>query len=366
MDSDSPTALYLHIPFCDSLCPYCDFTKVITGTFSSQHYLERLIEEIESYRIEDHSLETIYIGGGTPSALTEEELDFLLSYLYKRFFPVKEFTIEANPESLSLNKVRLLSQYGVNRVSLGVQSVNNDILQALHRKHSLSDVKNVILDLKQNNIKNINLDFIYGLPLMNEKDLDDDIDFALSQNITHLSFYSLQIEKGTQFYANHLEPVSDEILSSQYQRVVNRLSKHGFHRYEVSNFSLPGYESLHNLTYWKDLRYYAAGVSASGYLDHRRYVNTKSIAHYLKGDNRKEWDILTKEDEEIEFLMLSLRLEEGFLITDFKSRFQVSFLDKYQKQIQKHKDAFLIDNVRFKLKPENIYIMDYYLLELIS
>lgn len=366
MDIDSVESLYLHIPFCDSLCPYCDFAKVIKGTFSSEDYIHALIQEIESYHIKDHSLKTIYIGGGTPSCLEENELDILLSHLYKRFYPWIEFTIEVNPESLTDGKIAILSKYKINRVSLGVQSANPQMLSSLKRNHTLKQVQNVVASLKKSNIDNINLDFIYGIPSMTMKNVDDDIDFALSLDVKHLSFYSLQIEKGTNFYAKKLNPVSDETMDNQYQHIVKRLKDNGFIRYEISNFAKAGSESKHNLNYWKDNKYYACGVSASGYLDKKRYVNTKSIMTYLKNGPSPSYDPLTVEDEEIEFLMLNLRLKEGFLLKEYERRFSCSFREKYHDKIQKHILDFLITPTSFSIQEKSLYIMDYLLLELIS
>lgn len=359
------SSLYIHIPFCDSICPYCDFSKVLTGSFSQEQYVSLLLEEIESFSIPPHSLKTIYIGGGTPSVLTTENLERLLSYLSAFFDPVEEFTIEANPESLSEEKIVLLQKHHVNRVSLGVQSVNTSILKTLERKHTNEDVETCVNLLREHGIENINLDFIYGLPTMTNSDLLNDLSFAYKLKPKHLSFYALQLEEGTLFYVKHLKNVTDELLASMYEHVCQDLQKHGYFRYEVSNFALPEYESKHNCVYWHDDYYYAAGLSASGYLPSLRYTNTKSITRYLSRQNKRQEEKLTSEDEEFEYLMLNLRLVNGFTLDDFQKRFGKDFLFAYKKEIPTLEDALIVENGRVHFKPEKLYVMDYYLLKLL-
>ncbi|MFA6586364.1 MAG: radical SAM family heme chaperone HemW [Bacilli bacterium] len=358
------TSLYLHIPFCDSLCPYCDFAKVYSGLFDHRLYLARMKEEIEDLSIPTDSLSTIYIGGGTPSSLTKEELSLLLSYLHSRFPSVKEFSMEANPESLSEEKIGVLSENGVNRISLGVQSVDPSTLQKLGRKHRKEDVEKVLSLLRKAGIENINLDFIYGFPFAGKDELAKDISFALESKVQHLSFYSLQIEPGTLF--QDLTPLSDEELRRQYDLVVSSLKKQGFLRYEVSNFSFHGKRCLHNLNYWNEGYYYAAGISASGYLPEIRYTNTKSITSYLKGENKRTLDPISEKTEEFEYLMTNLRLVDGFLLSDFKKRFHKDFLFSYKEEIQKAEDYLSIGKSRIRIKARYLYTMDSVLLLLLK
>lgn len=358
-------SLYLHIPFCDHLCHYCDFPKVLKGTFSEDCYLDCLLKEIESFSIPDHSLKTIYIGGGTPSALSPDNLKKLLSYLYEHFFPVVEFTVEANPESLTEEKMVLMKTYGVNRISLGVESSNDRILSKLNRAHRITDVKRSVALLKHSGFDNINLDFIYGLEGTDLSDVKKDLDFALGQNVTHLSFYSLQIEEGTIFYNKNVKADDDSILANMYEEIVTTLSKNGFSRYEVSNFARTGYESKHNLTYWHDQEYYAAGLGASGYILDTRYINTKSMNRYLQGKTRASEDRISIQDHEFEYLMLHLRLVSGFSITEFNRLFSKDFLSYYRKGIQEVKDYVVVEDGFFKIRPEYLYTMDNILLSLL-
>ena len=313
-------SLYLHIPFCDSLCHYCDFGKVLTGTFSQEKYIDSLLIELDSLAIPDDSLKTIYIGGGTPSALKPELLTRLLSRLHSSFPSVTEFTMECNPESLSEEKVKIMSQYGVNRVSLGVQTFQSSLLSSLNRKHSKEQVFQSVSLLKKHGITNINLDFIYGIHGQTLPMIKEDIDTALFLKPTHLSFYSLQIEEGTVLFIKGYPSVSNETYREQYDFISKRLHENGFFRYEVSNFSLPGSESKHNLNYWNDGMYYACGLSASGYLPSLRYQNTRSMNHYLQHKFRYQEEPIDIYDEETAKNMIIM----GF-INDFKSELPMEY-----------------------------------------
>lgn len=358
-------ALYLHIPFCDHLCHYCDFPKVLTGTFSEDAYLDALLKEIESFSIPPHSLKTVYIGGGTPSALSIRNLEKLLSYLHQHFVPLEEFTVEANPESLNEEKMILFKKYGVNRISLGVESSDDGILKRINRAHRISDVEKTISLLKKNEFKNINLDFIYGLEGTDLLDIRKDLDFALKEDVTHLSFYSLQIEEGTVFHNRNVRTDGDSLLASEYEEIVRTLEAHGFYRYEVSNFAKKGYESKHNLTYWNDQTYYAAGLGASGYLGNLRFVNTKSMNHYLAGKTHISEEKITIYDHEFEYLMLHLRLVSGFSIQEFDSLFGKDFLSYYRKGLEKVEDYVEIRDGFFHIRPQYLYTMDNILLSLL-
>ena len=359
-------ALYIHIPFCRHICAYCDFAKVMTGSFSHEKYLNVLLSEIEDLKIPDDSLKTIYIGGGTPSELSYEELDMLLSYLHSHFPSVEEFTMECNPESLNEEKVSLMKEKGINRVSLGVQTRDESILRILNRSHNNLDVDRALSLLKEKGIDNINLDFIYGLPSSSRKTLEEDLEYVKNSGCKHVSFYSLQIEEGTLLYNQNYQGLSEDEYREQYDFIKERLKEMGYLRYEVSNFSLPGYESKHNLTYWHDLPYYAAGLGAASYIGKERRINTKSMTSYLKKEFHPKLDILTLEDEEMEYLMLNLRLVFGFSLQEFENRFHKDFLSSYQKQINKVQDYVQVKNGYFSLKEEYIYTMDSILLDLIS
>ena len=361
-----PKSLYIHIPFCEKICAYCDFAKVMNGTFSHMKYLANLFKELEEEEIPFDSLKTIYIGGGTPSCLTLDELNLLLSYLYEHFPSVEEFTLEANPESLDKDKIRLCQMYGVNRISLGAQAASDDILKTLNRNHRMKDLIRCCDDLHELHFDNFNLDFIYGLPGMTKKDLDDDIELSLKLKSKHLSYYSLQIEKGTMFYNKHIKAQDDEVMREMYDYLIKKLHEAGFKRYEVSNFAIPGYESRHNLTYWHDEPYYAVGLSASGYINQTRFTNTHSMTKYMKGLTDRATEEISSKSEEFEFLMLNLRLVSGFSLDKFKERFHKDFLVSYQKEIKKVEEYVQVKDGYFAIKPEYLYTMDHILLELLK
>ena len=364
--SDTPKALYVHIPFCDRICSYCDFAKVLCNTFSEEAYLDRLFKELDEWKIPFDSLDTIYIGGGTPSSLSKENLRRLLSTLHERFLHVKEFTMEANPESLSTEKIQICLENGVNRISLGAQSGDDKTLSLLRRSHSIEDLLCCCDNLHKAGLDNFNLDFIYGLPSMTMEDLKRDIDLSLSLKSKHLSYYALQIEEGTLLYNQKVHALDDDRMREMYDFILKELEKEGYFRYEVSNFARKGYESLHNLTYWHDEQYYAIGLSAASYIGSRRLVNTRSMNHYLAGDYHRNIDIIDEKGEEFEFLMLNLRLASGFSIQHFNSRFHKDFLVFYKKEIKKVKDYIEIVDGYFRIRKEYLYTMDAILLDLLK
>lgn len=364
MDHDI-RSLYLHLPFCERICAYCDFPKVLTHSLSQEAYFRALFNEISTIHIPDDSLKTIYIGGGTPTEAKTPLLAELLSYLRLHFPSVKEFTVEANPESLTSEKIRLCQEYGVNRISLGAQSADDDMLKRLNRNHSVKDIQDAVNRLRENGFENYSLDFIYGLPSMTIQDLDRDLDFAFSLFPKHLSFYALQIEEGTLFGVKKTKGESDDMMALEYQHLLSRLEERGFLRYEVSNFAKPGYESLHNLTYWHDEPYYACGLGAASYANHVRKINTKSITDYIQCKNNYTSDKISKNMEEFEFLMLNLRLVKGFSLSEFEARFHHPFLSGYFDRIGSVKDKVEISDGCFRIKKEYLYIMDSILLDLL-
>lgn len=359
-------SLYIHIPFCDHICAYCDFPKQLIQYSKTEEYLNALIDEINELKIPDDQLRTIYIGGGTPTSLSLSQLEILLFYLKSHFKKLDEFTIEANPEGLNFEKLQLIKQSGINRISLGVQSSSNRILEKLGRHHFRKDVVNAVDMIKKIGIYNFNLDFIYGLENTSINDVKNDLEFALSLQPKHLSFYSLQIEPNTYFYINKTNTVSDDELADIYAYISKTLEENSFVHYEISNFALPGFESKHNLTYWHDQQYYAVGLGASSYVGNKRETNTLSMKKYLEKKLDKKTEFISKKDEEFEFIMLNLRLKEGFSLSEYFDRFNIDFLQKYRDKIAKEKEYLIIKNGRVSVKPSYFYILDTIFLNLIS
>ncbi len=325
--------LYVHIPFCGTICHYCDFVKVIYQKKWIKPYLKELKHDLSFFNVEN-DLQTIYIGGGTPSALSFYELRNLLQLLKPFAQNVKEYTVEANVESLTLPKLKLMKSYSVNRLSVGVQTTNDEMLAKLNRQHTYQMIKTKINLIKKAGFTNFSVDLIYGLPGQSLNDLQSDLTNILKLNPPHISTYSLTIEKGTVASIKKWESASDEKMRAMYDLILSTLRAKGYVRYEVSNFAKAGYESIHNKLYWENHEYYAIGLGASGYIDGKRYVIEGGLSRYLKGKSIINIDEITTEEYIEEYLMLNLRLAKGFTFRDFKKRIGFEFMEKYEPQVK--------------------------------
>ena len=271
------TSCYIHIPFCDDICSYCDFCKIYKRNGQVLRYLDALEQEIKKhYRGE--KLKTIYIGGGTPSCLKVEELERLfeiLSLLHKE--KEIEYTIECNVESITQEKLMLFSKYGINRISIGIQTVDDISIQKLNRHHTKESVLKTIELVKKMGFTNINVDFMYGFPWQTKDSFEKDLQFFLSLDVPHISTYSLILEEHTVLGNQRLTPLDEELELWMYDTIKETFSQYGYMHYEVSNFARVGYTSKHNLVYWNNEEYYGFGLGASGYVNHIRYENTRSL-----------------------------------------------------------------------------------------
>ena len=325
-------ALYVHIPFCHNICHYCDFPKLQYFRLFAEKYIDSLIKEI-SETVDNKDLETIYIGGGTPTSLDDDLFEQLLSFLNEYAKSVKEYTIEANPESLSEHKIKLLKKYRVNRISLGVESTNDKILEEIGRKHTFEDVKKVVALLNGNGLDNINLDLILGLPNVTSEMVKNDINNILMLEPKHISAYSLTVHPHTMFYLNGQKEPSNDFSRSLYDLVHALLLLHGYEHYEISNFALPGYRSKHNLVYWRNEQYYGCGLGAAGYIGNIRYKNTTNLSCYLKGEYIEEKEELDDHDIEVYQVMLNLRTSEGLDLNTYKTLFNKDLYQEKKKEI---------------------------------
>lgn len=359
-------SLYVHIPFCEHICHYCDFSKLLYDQNWEKSYLEELKKEIESYSIRSHSLKTIYVGGGTPTCLSSSSLEKLLNYLGKFLADEYEFTIEGNPEGITLEKVQILKNSGINRLSIGIQSSNDKILAFLGRKHSFEEARDAVSLAKRVGFKNISCDLIYAIPNETLVDLKKDIDALLSLEVPHLSTYSLTINPGTAFYNKGYKEEDDSLAAEMYNLILYSLRNAGYKRYEVSNFAKEGKYSKHNLTYWKDQEYYGVGLGASGYVGNIRYTNTKSLKEYLEGKYVKEKEYLNEESQLEDFFLTNLRLAQGFSKKDFRNRFGFDFKDRYLDSYKKLKNNGLLRENEDYIYPSDkgILLLDRILLEL--
>ncbi|MBF7093852.1 oxygen-independent coproporphyrinogen III oxidase [Streptococcus sp. HF-1907] len=327
------TSAYVHIPFCTQICYYCDFSKVFIKNQPVDDYLQALIREFRSYDIK--SLRTLYIGGGTPTSITAQQLDYLLTELTRNLdlSQLEEFTIEANPGDLTVEKIAVLQKSAVNRVSLGVQTFNDRHLKQIGRSHNEAQIYSTIDALKAAGFHNISIDLIYALPGQTMEDVKENVAKALALDIPHLSLYSLILEHHTVFMnrmrRGKLNLPTEDLEAEMFEYIIDQLEQNGFEHYEISNFTKPGFESRHNLMYWDNIEYYGVGAGASGYLDGVRYRNRGPIQHYLKGVNegnaRLSEEVLTKEEMMEEELFLGLRKKSGVSIKRFEERFGLSF-----------------------------------------
>ncbi len=359
-----PSSLYVHIPFCNQICPYCDFPKVIYEKQWAFSYLNSLLFELDSLSLD--KLDTIYIGGGTPTSLNISLLDKLLKKLSIYLNEGGEFSIEANPDSLDEEKIKVLAKNKINRVSLGVQSTVKSNLIFLGRKHNYEDVKKCVDLLRKHSINNINCDLIYAYNGLSKKDLNKTIEDVLSLNVPHISAYSLILEKGTLFYNKGIKEENEDIAADQYELILNKLRNASYKRYEVSNFAKNGFECRHNLVYWKDEEYYAIGLGASSYVKGIRSKNTLNLSSYLKNEFKGSYEVVSKEDDIKYFLLTNLRLEDGFPIEKFEQRFSSFDKDVLLKKAQKMIDANLlkISNGRLKASSKGLLLLDYILINL--
>ncbi|WP_162146828.1 radical SAM family heme chaperone HemW [Acholeplasma granularum] len=336
--------LYIHIPFCEYICHYCDFVKRVPKNQDMiDTYLIKLREEINSYQSHFDSVETIFIGGGTPSMLTVDQLTYLFDSLI-RIKPI-EYTIELNPESYTHEKGKLFKKYGLNRISMGVQSFNNDTLRYLNRGHKKEDIAWIISDLKTLGINNISIDLIFAIPGQTLDHIKYDLDEFIKLDINHISYYSLILEDKTYFYHQYLKgnftPMDEDNEAIMYEYVMNYLSSYGYEQYEISNYARKNQYSLHNNIYWTLGEYIGVGLGAHGFIDNYRTYNERGMSqymdHFLK-EKTFQTDDLKLQDE----LIFGLRLTRGVNIKQLEKKYKINFYDKYP-QIHEKVDLGLVE-----------------------
>lgn len=320
-------SIYIHIPFCNSICTYCDFCKIFYNKKYINDYLNNLEQEIK-VRYKSEIVNTIFIGGGTPSSLDDEELIRLMNII--EIFKLNdnyEFTVECNIESITENKLKIMKKYGVNRISIGVESFDNSIIKLLGRNHTKKDVYNKMKIVKRY-FSNINIDLIYAA-YDDINILKSDIDCFLKLDIPHISTYSLIIEDNTMLKINGMKNIDEDIDYEMYKYIEDTLEKNNYIHYEISNYAKNGYQSKHNLVYWNNEEYYGFGLSSISYINNERITNTKNLRKYLNGEYL---DTSVYEDKDIRMeneIMLGLRKLDGIDLDRFKDKFNVSLEDIY-------------------------------------
>ncbi len=343
----SASGLYLHIPFCKKKCDYCDFCS-FTGSDDELHrkYLKSLQKELDFGP--DISIGTVYIGGGTPTLLSKRSLQKLMSMI-RSYSAVSgtcpvECTIESNPGTIDYYKLKVLKDNGVNRLSIGAQSFDDEELKLLGRIHDSRDIYKAYEAAIKAGFSNINLDLIFGLPEQSPKNWISSLKEALKLRPNHVSAYSLQIEKGTVFHKKYSSYASEDAEYLMYRDTIDLLRSEGYIHYEISNFCLPGFECRHNINYWKNGEYLGIGVSASSHIKGRRKMNTKDLEKYIFDpvhSGKKERH--SQNNEIAETMFMGLRLIKGMDMEAFRKRFKVSLQDLYKKELKELKEKGLLE-----------------------
>lgn len=364
--------LYIHIPFCHQICFYCDFNKVFFKDQPVDAYIDSLGKELSLWKQQgalDQPLETIFLGGGTPTSLDPQQLEKLLGYIHE-FVPMAsnlEWTSEANPDELTYEKMQVLFDGGVNRLSMGVQSFDEDLLKRLGRTHNNSDVARAVEDARKVGFTNLSFDLMYGLPGQTMKQWEDTLEQAFAFDLPHFSAYSLIIEPKTVFYnlmtKGKLNTVTEDLEADMYEKLMNEMNQRGLLQYEISNFAREGMESRHNLLYWDNIEYIGAGAGAHGYVQGIRYSNAGPLKKYMEPLDQGLRPILNshevphKEQMEEE-MFLGLRKTAGVSLEHFNEKFGIRMESVYGDILKKElaSQNLVIENGRVKLTRQGRFI----------
>ncbi len=348
--------VYIHIPFCKRKCKYCSFVSGY-DLKNKTKYLETLFYEISKF-YKQEEIKTLYIGGGTPSLLEINDIKEIINLFIFNKDP--EITLEVNPETVKIEKFKKINDCGVNRISLGVQSFDNNILKYIGRNHTEKDIFNAVEIIKSAGFQNVSIDLIYGLINQNKNILKKDIQKALGLKIQHISTYGLKIEKESFFGKNPPKNLpTDEEQAEMYLYLCKVLKVNNFNHYEISNFALQGYESKHNCAYWENKNYYGFGLNASGYENNLRYKNHSNLENYLKSPLEKEENIKLTQQETLENeIFLALRLKKGINIKEINKKYNIDFETKYYNILQKYINLKLLErkNNHIKLTIQGILL----------
>ncbi|MBQ8302913.1 MAG: radical SAM family heme chaperone HemW [Clostridia bacterium] len=374
MMTTKPLGLYVHIPFCVRKCNYCDFCSFPEGKVDwRDKYIDALCSEIELYKGRNITLNSIFFGGGTPSLLSIDEFSRVFETV-KQCFSLDsdiEFTVEANPKTLDREKLRSFVSFGVNRLSIGLQSIHENEMKMLGRIHNYADFKECYAMARECGIKNINVDLMYGIPEQTMDSFSKTLDDIIALRPEHLSLYGLILEEGTRFFEkkDSLALPTDDAECDMYYLACRRLADAGYSHYEISNYALDGHKCRHNLKYWRDEEYIGVGLSAYSYFDGRRFGNSRDVSEYLSSNYAKydSGEIISCTDEAYEYVMLGLRLSEGFSLSEYKDRFGADFIVGREKFIESLvKEGYMkIADGRIFLTERGFYVSNMILSELI-
>lgn len=347
--------IYVHIPFCIKKCNYCDFASYPSKINMQDEYIEAVLKEMSKYSKTE--ADTVYIGGGTPTCLNADCLEKLLCGIQNNFNIAKnaEYTIEVNPKTIDSQKADIMKKYGVNRISLGVQSFNDKELEFLGRIHTCDDTISTYNLLRKKGFDNISVDVMYAFEGQSINSLSTTIDKVLNLNPEHISCYGLKIEHGTPFYKmleeNKIHQTDEDTFADMYDMICHKLRENRYVHYEISNFSKKGKESKHNLKYWSCLDYLGFGVSAASCVGQRRYTHSSVFEDYINGGKLCEDYTMSNDEAMREFVILGLRvINSGVNKEEFKRRFSVDFDDIFAEQTKRFESFFLNDDKCIKLK----------------
>ena len=352
--------IYIHIPFCVKKCKYCAFNSIVSTYAVIERYVDTLCKEIIYKQCVDFEVKTIYIGGGTPTLLNIEQMEKIFNVINNHYNLTNcvEVTVEANPGTVNKKFFSELQRLGVNRLSIGVQSFDDNLLKLIGRIHNRNEAIDSVNNAKTY-FNNVSIDLMYGLPSQTLVNLKDSIDIAAALDIEHISIYGLEIEDGTEFFKlksqNTLQFPTEDDEAAMYDYIVERLPQYGWQRYEISSFAKSGFKSQHNLGYWNDVKYIGFGAGAHSYNGLSRKSNVKSVSEYINGINSGR-DVSLLEEEVTtqaameEFCFLALRTVEGININKFKQKFGVDIKSIFGSAINKLKCQNLIETTNDRIK----------------
>lgn len=359
--------LYIHIPFCKRKCPYCDFFSIKMNDEEMNRYVDKVIERFDKYCNDDIVLDTVYFGGGTPSTLGTERIAKILNVINDKFTVDKnaEITMEMNPTSKELIDFTVLKECGLNRLSIGMQSAVESEMKLLGRTHSQEDVINTVNQAKKSGIDNISLDLIIGVPTQTKESLKYSMDFCKSLGVKHISAYILKIEEGTKFYTikDSLNMPSDDEQAEMYMYVSEYLESIGYNQYEISNYSLEGFESKHNTKYWRCEEYIGIGPSAHSFYKGERFYYNRSFEEFY--NDKTNFDCIGGTEEE--FIMLNLRLKRGLIFKEYEEKYNKKFPEEIIKKAKILEKAGLltVDKEKVSLNRKGYLVSNAIICELI-
>lgn len=369
-------ALYVHIPFCVKKCNYCNFYSIDNYAFEDG-YCECVSKQIEreSKNFEGYCVETIYFGGGTPSSINAKNIQKILLAIKDNFnCDLEEVSIECNPNSLTDEKIEKYLSLGINRFSVGIQSMSNDTLIMLGRKHSVDDCHYVMKALKKHNVQNFNVDYILGTLSANFEDEKRFLDFVSKYDIPHVSAYALKVEESTPLYnmvkLNQVKLNDDDLQVDEYDYLVENLNKLGIIRYETSNFAKIGFECKHNLAYWDLTEYLGVGTKAHSFHHNKRVSIENSICDYIDSIKKSKnlntiIENLEQDSLMFEYVMLALRTKYGVVFERFRELFSKDFDSVYGERINQNKQYFNVTQQNLTVKDECFYVLNSILLKIL-